>query len=102
VSAPAFFSRPQSSRAAKLSNPKLSPGAEKPNGKAQCLPITSWRDWIFASALPLQGFMAIADLDLFRFGFGPLGNRDLQQALVVAGLHLLRVNRVGQTEGPRK
>src|SRR6266700_745346 len=48
----------------------------------------------------LQCGLLAADLDLLRLGFRPLGQGDLQDPLVIAGFHPLRVNRVGQLEGP--
>src|SRR5438067_6873517 len=45
--------------------------------------------------LPLR---ANADLDLLRFGFRALGQRDLQHAVVVVCLHIIRVHGVGQRE----
>src|SRR5258708_30700386 len=48
-----------------------------------------------------QGLGA-ADLDLLRLGLGPLGERELQDALFILRVHMLRVNRIGHAEGPQE
>src|SRR5690348_8274714 len=42
---------------------------------------------------------ADVDLDLLRLGFGLLGQRDLQHALVVVRRNMLGVHGLGQSEG---
>src|SRR5579859_3810147 len=44
-------------------------------------------------------FRSNLDLDLLRLGFGLLGQRDLQHALVVVGRDVLGVHGLGQSEG---
>src|ERR1051326_2931903 len=53
----------------------------------------------FALRLSLQCPLAAANFDLLRLGFSALCQRNLQNALVVARIHLLRVHGVGQFEG---
>ena len=48
--------------------------------------------------LALQSFLAIAHFDLARLGFRPLGQSDLQNALVIAGFNLFRVHGVRELE----
>src|ERR1700686_4567612 len=48
--------------------------------------------------LALQGLLAVANLDLPWLSFSPLGQRDLQNAFVIVGFHLLCIHRVRKLE----
>src|SRR5438270_7121352 len=52
--------------------------------------------------LPLEGLLADSNFDLPRLGFCPLGQRDLQYALLIAGFHLLSVHGVRELKGADK
>src|SRR5215470_6334112 len=50
-------------------------------------------------SLALEGLLRAPYLDLPGLGFRPLGQRDLQNALLIVGVHVLRIHRVGKLEG---
>src|SRR6185312_1485024 len=52
--------------------------------------------------LSLECFFVAAYPDLLWLGFCPFGHSDLQDALFIAGLHLLSVRSVGELEGAGK
>src|SRR5262249_49470812 len=54
---------------------------------------------VLSRELLLQSVCGRADLDLFGFGFGTLGQGHFQYTLVVRSFHFLTVNRAGQPEG---
>src|SRR5215472_18022442 len=55
-----------------------------------------------SSQSALKHFFPRDNLDRLGLGFSPLGQRDLQDALVVAGVGLLGIDCVGQAEGAGK
>src|SRR5450631_616695 len=57
----------------------------------------------FGGALAFERLLAAyVDLDLLRLGFGFLGKVDLQNALVIVGLHLIRIYRRWKSESAGK
>src|SRR5262249_17350616 len=77
----------------------------KKNGRWSPSPVrvdSRWKNCELAALLALEGLLPIADLDLFRFGFRPLGQGDLQDALLIAGLHLVSIHGVRELEGADK